>query len=170
MLVMSVNQPPLQPSLKGRALRLLGQREHSRLELQRKLARFEVEPDSLAQVLDELQAKGFIDEQRALESVLHRRTGVWGAARIAQELHAKGLAPAAIREAVAGLSDTELARAQSVWQRKFAQVARNDTERARQVRFLLARGFAGDVVRRVVQQADSPDPDAAFDPSNVHEF
>ena len=52
------------PSLKGRALRLLSGREHSRLELERKLAPFEEEPGSLAAALDELQAKGFISEQR----------------------------------------------------------------------------------------------------------
>ena len=43
-------QPPL--SLKGRALRLLGAREHSRAELERKLASFEEEPGSLAEALD----------------------------------------------------------------------------------------------------------------------
>jgi regulatory protein len=33
-----LNKPGFQPSLKGRALRLLSQREHSRNELERKLA------------------------------------------------------------------------------------------------------------------------------------
>ena len=50
------------PSLKGRALRLLSGREHSRPELERKLQRFEEEPGSLALALDELAAKGFISE------------------------------------------------------------------------------------------------------------
>ena len=45
------------PSLKGRALRLLSQREHSRAELERKLARHEEEPGTLAKALDELAAK-----------------------------------------------------------------------------------------------------------------
>jgi SOS response regulatory protein OraA/RecX len=44
-----------------------------------------------ARVLDDLQAKGFIDEQRVVESVLHRRAGRLGAGRIRQELQAKGL-------------------------------------------------------------------------------
>ena len=38
-------------SLTGRALRLLSAREHSRAELERKLARFEEEPGALARVL-----------------------------------------------------------------------------------------------------------------------
>ena len=55
-----MSMPPL--SLKGRALRLLSSREHSRLELTQKLKPFEGEPGQLVRVLDELQAKGFIDE------------------------------------------------------------------------------------------------------------
>ena len=47
-----------QPSLKGRALRLLAGREHSRAELERKLKPHETEPGELARALDELQAKG----------------------------------------------------------------------------------------------------------------
>ena len=102
------------PSLKGRALRLLSGREYSRLELQRKLATFEEEPGSLAAALDDLQAKGFISEQRVLESVVNRRVGKLGAARIKQELQTKGLAPEAVAQAVSELRTTEVARAREV--------------------------------------------------------
>ena len=80
-----------QLSLKGRALRLLSGREHSRLELERKLKNFEEEPGELARVLDELQAKGFISEARVIESIVHRRAAKLGTARIKQELQGKGL-------------------------------------------------------------------------------
>ena len=81
-------------SLKGRALRYLAAREHSRAELATKLSRHvgpEDDPDAVARVLDELAAKGFIDEARVAESVLHRRAGRLGGARVLQELRAKGL-------------------------------------------------------------------------------
>ena len=45
-------------SVKGRALRLLSGREHSRAELLRKLAPYEEEPGQLERVLDELQLAG----------------------------------------------------------------------------------------------------------------
>jgi regulatory protein len=45
-------------SLKGRALKLLAQREHSRLELQSKLAAHVEEGDDLNAVLDELPKDG----------------------------------------------------------------------------------------------------------------
>jgi regulatory protein len=151
-----------QPSLKGRALRLLSGREHSRAELERKLQQFEEEPGSLALALDELQAKGFISEQRVVESVLNRRAAKLGASRIKQELQAKGLDPQAISDAVAELRSTELARARAVWQKKFDHPPADATERAKQMRFLAARGFSGEVIRRVVMQS-AVDSDVAGD-------
>jgi regulatory protein len=142
------------PSLKGRALRYLAGREHSRRELVQKLQAFEETPGELVCVLDELEAKGFINEQRVLDSVVHRRAGKLGAQRIRQELQAKGLAPEAVQAAVADLQATELARAREVWRKKFGEVAQTPAERARQMRFLAARGFGADVLRRVVTGGD----------------
>jgi regulatory protein len=140
-------------SLKGRALRLLGQREHSRAELERKLRPHEVEPGELAKTLDDLQAKGFIDEQRVLASVVYRRAGKLGAARVKQELLAKGLDPAAVAQAVSDLQGSEVSRAHEVWRKKFGETAQDPQTRARQMRFLASRGFGADAVRRVVKGA-----------------
>lgn len=166
------------PSLKMRALQLLGQREHSRAELERKLrfrpgvdanappgqvdattdaddhaAAAQRHAQALAAVLDELQAKGYIHEQRVADSVLHRRAAQWGAGRVRQELQAKGLSDDVVQDAVRQLRDTELERATEVWRKKFGQPATSPSEQARQMRFLATRGFAADVVRRVVQDA-----------------
>ena len=149
-----MNRPALQPSLKGRALRLLSQREHSRLELERKLAEHETEPGQLAKALDELQARGFISEERVVESVIHRRASKLGTARVKQELQSKGLSAEAMTEALEQLRGTELERAREVWARKFGEPATEPKEKARQIRFLVSRGFAAEVVRRVVQGAD----------------
>ena len=143
-----------QLSLKGRALRLLSGREHSRAELERKLAPHETEPGQLRRVLDELQAKDFINEQRVVDSLLHRRAPRLGAARIRQELQAKGLAPEAVAAAVAGLQPTELHRARQVWRRKFDAMPADAAQRAKQARFLTARGFGGEVIRRVLNTTD----------------
>lgn len=143
---MSMNKP----SLKGRALRLLSTREHSRAELERKLQSFEEEPGTLARALDQLQEKGFINEQRVLESVIYRRAGKLGTTRIKQELQSKGLDPAAIGEALAGLQATERERAQAVWEKKFGAPPQDARELARQLRFLASRGFGAEVIRRVV--------------------
>jgi regulatory protein len=140
-----------QPSLKGRALRLLSGREHSRAELERKLQRFEEEPGSLELALNDLETKGFISAQRVVESIVNRRSGKLGTQRIKQELQAKGLDPQAVAQAVAELHATEQARAQMVWDKKFGSPPRDVSEAARQIRFLAARGFGGEVIRRVVK-------------------
>lgn len=140
-------------SLKGRALRYLAGREHSRAELVRKLAPHEEEPGQIERVLDDLQAKDFISEARVVASVINRRAASLGGARLRQELQAKGIDPERVRAAVAELKDTELERAQEVWRKRFGEAATDTKQWARQVRFLMARGFAAEVVRRVVPPA-----------------
>lgn len=141
-------------SLKGRALRLLTGREHSRAELERKLAVHEEEPGQLAKVLDELQAKDFISESRVVESVLNRRASRFGAARIRHELQGKGLQPEAVTAAVQSLKGSEVERARSVWQKKFGTPAADAAARGKQMRFLATRGFGADAIRRVVSGSD----------------
>lgn len=142
-----------QLSLKGRALRLLSAREHSRAELERRLAAHEEEPGQLRRVLDELQAKGFIDEQRVVESVIHRRAAKLGTGRIRQELQGKGLAPEMVLEAVTQLQATEVERAREVWLRKFGALPADAAERGRQMRFLASRGFGAEAIHQVLARS-----------------
>ncbi|HEX7888472.1 MAG TPA: recombination regulator RecX [Ramlibacter sp.] len=143
-----------QLSLKGRALKLLAAREHSRRELERKLAQHETEPGQLKTALDELQARGFLDEQRVVDSLVHRRAGRLGAGRIKQELQAKGLDAERVALAVASLKATEVERAREVWRKKFGVPPVDAAQRARQARFLAARGFGGEVIRRVLRMEE----------------
>mgnify|MGYP001436899476 CR=1 FL=1 len=144
------------PSLKARALRLLARREHSRSELTAKLAPHVQEGEDLAALLDALQARDFINEERVAQSVLHRRAPRLGAQRVLQELRRKGLDEDLVRATARQLQDTELERARAVWRQRFgdAPAATTPQERVRQMRFLAARGFAADVVRRVLQAGD----------------
>ncbi|MDR7299621.1 regulatory protein [Pelomonas aquatica] len=101
-------------------------------------------------LLDALAADGYLNETRFVESRLHVRAGRFGAQRIQQELAQHGLKLDA--EQQAALRATELERAREVWLRRFgAEPAPDATERARQSRFLLARGFAPEVVRRLLR-------------------
>jgi len=144
-------------SLTGRALRLLSSREHSRAELQRKLAPFEETPGELAAVLDKLAAKDLQSEQRAVDSLVHRRSAKLGNARIRQEMHAKGMEAEAMAQALDQLRASEQARAFEVWRKKFGSPAATPAERAKQVRFLASRGFGGEAIARVVSGAFDAD-------------
>jgi len=141
-------------SLTGRALRLLSTREHSRAELERKLAPYAEEPGALAKVLDALQAKDFINEGRVVESVLHRRSAKLGTQRIKQELQAKGLEPEAVAQALNVLRTSEVERAREVWRKKFGTPPTDAAQRAKQMRFLASRGFGGDAIHKVVAGRD----------------
>ena len=137
----------------------MSQREHSRAELVRKLSSHEEVSGELAQVLDDLQAKGFIDETRVLESVVNHRAPKLGNGRIKQELQAKGLAPDAVAQAMLDLKESEFSRAQNIWQKKFGTPATTANERAKHYRFLLTRGFSSEVVRKVVKLSGAPEED-----------
>ncbi|MEX8520926.1 MAG: recombination regulator RecX [Leptothrix sp. (in: b-proteobacteria)] len=148
-------------SLKARALKYLAAREHSRLELRRKLAPHVEDGAELDRLLDELEARGLLSAERFVESLVHRRAARFGTARIRQELSSKGIAPLQMSDTLAQLQTTELARAREVWRKRFDQSAGDAKQHARQVRFLMARGFSADIVRQVLREAGAPEDDNA---------
>ena len=77
---MSPSRPPL--SLKARALAYLARREHSRLELEKKLRTHAESAEQLQQLLDQLQAQKLLSAERYAESLIHRKAGRMGAQRI----------------------------------------------------------------------------------------
>lgn len=139
-------------SLKGRALRYLSAREHSRSELARKLARHTESPDEVERVLDELTAKGWLSTERFVESVVHRRAERFGTARIRQELQQHGIAGADAAAALDTLRQSEPARALEVWRRRFSAPPESPAEKAKQMRFLAGRGFSTEIIRRVISR------------------
>lgn len=138
-------------SLKARALRYLSMREHSRQELARKLARYAQEDDDVNALLDALEAARFLSEERFSESLIRRRAARFGNSRILSELKSHGIDPSTLDD-TESLED-EVGRAREVWQRKFGHPPADMTERARQMRFLLQRGFAQGTIRKVLKEA-----------------
>jgi regulatory protein len=139
------------PSLKGRALKYLAAREHSRVELTRKLSPHAESPEQVSRVLDELEAKGLLSAQRFADSVLHRKAARFGAARLQAELAQHKLPADLTREATQVLRDTEFERAHALWARRYGDIPDTPEDKARQMRFLAGRGFASDVIRRVIR-------------------
>lgn len=100
------------------------------------------------QLLDWLVANKYLSDQRFVESRVNARAGKQGALMIKHELSRHGLVLEP--EQAVALRESEFARAQALWQRKFGDVAADPRARAKQARFLASRGFASDVVRRIV--------------------
>lgn len=163
-------RPPL--SLKARAIAWLAQREHSRIELRRKLLRrvrldaagsngahaaatadideqrhSEADVDAL---LDWLEAHGHLSRERFAESRVHARAARYGNLRIRHELAQHNVE--LDTEVADALKATELERARAVRARKFGAAAPADSAaRVRQMRFLAGRGFSADVIRSLVK-------------------
>ena len=143
-------RPRTDPTLKARALRALARREHSRAELERKLAPHAESAQQLQALLDRLVQTGLLSNERFAQSVVHRRASTRGAAVIRHELRAHGLADEVVSSQLASLNKSEFARARALWLRRFGTAPQSLPERARQMRFLVSRGFSADVVGRIV--------------------
>lgn len=149
--------PPPVLSLKARALRFLSMREHSRLELRRKLARHAEEGDDIEALLDFLEKNNWLSQERFAESLIHRKAARYGNSRVVAELQSHGVNGEALAELKSDLAESETARAVEVWRRKFGTVAQDAAERSKQMRFLMARGFSSSAVRAALKGAPEDD-------------
>ncbi len=147
-------RPKTEPSLRARALALLARREHTRLELGRKLARYCEDSAEVGAVLDEFERRGWLSEARFVEQTVAARRERFGAAWIAHELAERGVSRAAVTEAAAGLRGGDLEAARNVWRRRFGKRPADARERARQMRFLAGRGFSAEVIRKILGGSD----------------
>ena len=141
-------------SLRERALKWLAQREHSRSELARKLARYATGEDEVAPLLDELARRKLLSDDRYAEARAHVLARKFGVARIEHELISKGIEAPTIARVASVARATEFERARAAWRKRFGTQPASPTERAKQIRFLQARGFSFDVIRRVIRGTD----------------
>ena len=139
--------------LRSRAIKLLARREHSRLELARKLAAHGTQ-EEIDAVLTDLTRSGLLSDARYAEAYVRANAARFGAARLRQTLRQKGIAGELIESHLAGGADMadELARARAVWEKKYAARPADAKEWARQARFLQGRGFSTDVIRKLLKE------------------
>ena len=142
-----------EPSLEARAMRLLARREHSRLELARKLSRIAGEGEDIDGVLDKLASKGWLSDARFAEHSVRARARRFGPLKVAHELRCKGIREETIEAAFRAAGIDGRADMQRVWSTRFSERPATDRERARQVRFLQGRGFPLDDVLRFLREA-----------------
>ncbi len=145
------DSPDTPEKLRARALRHLVRREHSRAELARKLAPHAESPAGLEALLDQLSAKKMLSDERYAHERARALARKYGAARIRQDLKAKGVD----RETIEAVSTgDELERARAILSRKYREPADTPAERARRARFLQGRGFSMAVIGRLLRDSD----------------
>jgi regulatory protein len=140
--------------VRERALGLLARRERTRAELESRLSPYAESPSELARVLDELVAKGLLSDERFVEAQARTLGRKFGAARVRQRLQRSGANPALVKRALRDIAPDELARARSIWAKRFGGPPKDALDRAKQQRFLHSRGFSFDIIRRVVAGTD----------------
>lgn len=148
-------------SLKGRALRYLARREYSRAELRRKLLPSAVDAAELDAVLDDLEAKRLLSDRRYAEVLAQSKGSRYGVASLSRSLAQQGVSADVAAVALEPLRANERERALAVWRRRFGEPPADLKERARQHRFLLARGFEAATVTWVLKRAGGADLDDA---------
>ena len=91
---------------------------------------------------------------RMVEQVVHIRRNKFGSRRIVYELQQKGIDEELISALLPRLKETELKTARAVWQKKFGTAPANVKERAKQIRFLMGRGFSTEIITQVLDPRD----------------
>jgi regulatory protein len=132
-------------------MRCLARREHTRAELRAKLLPHVQDGEDVDAVLDELEKRNWLSDERAASQIVHAKRSRFGALRITHELRRKGIAEELISIALPALRQTEMEAASEVWKVKFGTLPKNNNEKARQVRFLQSRGFAPDVIFKLLR-------------------
>jgi len=131
---------PIDP--KTQALKLLVRREHSALELKRKLTARGIAPDEAAAAVEHAAAEGWQNDGRYAGMLVRTRVANgFGPVRIEAELEVAGVPAEQIRAALddAAVDWRELAIA--VHAKKFGALPRTSAERAKHYRYLQGRGF-----------------------------
>ncbi len=145
-------EPDSAVELRARALRLLARREHSRAELGRKLAARAESPEALQALLDALERKNQLSNERFAAERARVLSRKFGAARIRQDLKAKGIDPELVgRVSIEG----ELERASRILERKYREPAATREERAKRMRFLQSRGFSSEIIFKLLSARDA---------------
>jgi regulatory protein len=136
------------------AIRMLARREYSRVELSHRLLQRGSERAEVERVLAELEQLGYLSDARFANAVVHQKAGRYAKRAIAHALKEKGVAKPEAQAALGALDHVdELAEATVLWRRRFGAAPRDDREKARQVRFLLSRGYTAGVAFKVLRAA-----------------
>lgn len=137
-------------------LRWLTVRDRTEVELRRKLAQKEIAPPEIDAAIERIRGLGYLDDARfakvRAEGLLAR--GRLGPRGVAARLAAAGLSReqvgSAVRRAMEGRSELDLARA-ALLKKHPAAVGTSDPKlRSKAVRFLLGRGFSADAAGKAL--------------------
>ena len=137
-------------SLKSKALYFLTRREYAYQELFTKLQKYSDDNDAIIAILDEMIKLGYLSEQRYIEAYLSSKSAKYGLLKIKHNLNQTTSNPQLVTQIINVAAIDEYNTARELWQKKFAIPATDKAQLAKQIRFLLSRGFSYSVIKKVI--------------------
>ncbi len=137
-----------------KAVALLAIQERSRFILRRKLLdRFKEAEDKalIEEILNFLEEKDYLSDRRYAKLVIDMKASKYGDQKLKWALRQHGVSDEIIKEEMKALQDSELQRAQAVWESRFGEPPADPKERDRQYRYLSSRGFSFSTVSQVMR-------------------
>lgn len=132
-------------NIRDKSIAFLARREHSQLELRRKLSAQGFSDDLIENELNELLTKDLQCDARFTESYIRtRRMSGFGPRRIAAELRSKGVSETLIEENINIHSDEWWEQMTALCEKRFS----DNHSRDKQFRFLLQKGYTPEAIHR----------------------
>lgn len=131
---------------------MLARREYARAELEHRLIARGAKPDEVRLLLAQLVEEGYLSDARYAEAALARGRASFGCRRIVDALKAKGVTAGSIEAALKQAPLDDEATLRALWERRFGHAPADPRDKARQVRFLQARGFALSSILRLLSK------------------
>ena len=138
---------------KATAVRLLSRRDHSILELRRKLNQREFPEEEIEQALEDLIKRDYLSDQRFSESYIHmRKQKGFGPLRIAAELNQRGVDERDYLAFLQSENDSWLDSLERTYQTKYrGSTIKDFQDKAKRIRFLQYRGFTLDKIHQLLK-------------------
>lgn len=150
------DEDPQRELIRELAMRLLARREHSRVELCRKIGDRGHDDTLTREVLDELESERWLSDERFAEGFLRERSGRGqGPRRIGHELRRRGVDDAIVERVLDEAGVDWRAAARAARSKRFPGGAPEDrAQAAQQARFLERRGFTAEQVRAALKEEE----------------
>jgi regulatory protein len=141
-------------TIKKACLRLLTRRDHSRKQIQDKLALKGYDRSQVAGAIEELSGKNLQNDSRYAESYARVRSQKgFGPIRIAFELRQQGIDSSTVEQVLRDTTDDWQLLLEQVYLKKYSHKTDcGHIERGKQSRFLLQRGFSNAMINTLFNQ------------------
>ena len=124
------------------------------MELGRKILTYseslEISKVDLELILDELEEKDWLSDDRFSEQFVSSKKRKFGARKIAHELKLRGVSESIISRVLSDIKDDKFLLAKKIWEKKFNQIPITIDEKAKQIRFMQSRGVEVAIIHQIL--------------------